>query len=231
VPDMRAKATELVRTSIYQRLRADILSCKLRPGLQLQEKDLVEQFSVSKSPIRDALLKLDELGLVEVLPRKGYRVRRIDVSDVRDMYEMRQIFERESICLLIDNAPEDLLRGLDRFRTGPEASEDLPVWVAYNRSFHSWLAANCGNARLARSALETIEQFDRLTYVSVSHVADMALGSFVAEHGAIIDAIQARKRRQATALARDHIESSRRRVLDELAAVSVIDTTPESSRS
>lgn len=228
---VRAKATELVRTSVYQRLRADILSCRLRPGLQIQEKDLVEQFEVSKSPIRDALLKLEELGLVEVMPRKGYRVRRIDVSDVRDMYEMRQIFERECVALLVDNAPDDLLRELDRFREGPEPGEGLPVWIAYNRSFHSWLAGNCGNARLARSALETIEQFDRLTHVSVSHAAEISLGSFVAEHREIIDAIQARKRRQAIALARDHIDSSRRRVLDELAAVSVIDTTPESPRT
>ena len=58
----------LVRTSIYQRLRAAILSCALRPGAQIQERQLAELYQVSKSPIRDALLKLEEQNLIEVMP-------------------------------------------------------------------------------------------------------------------------------------------------------------------
>lgn len=218
---------DLVRTNVYQRLRADILSCALRPGLQLQERELVERFEVSKSPIRDALLKLEEQGLVDVLPRRGYRVRRIDLADVRNMYEMRQIYERECITRLIERADSAMIDSFEQFRQAPQG-ESLQVWLDYNRAFHSFPAQHCGNARLARSALEIIEQFDRLTYTSVAGHDDQLAG-FVAEHGCLIDAVRARNKREARVIARDHIESSRRRVMESLEAISVIDTSPEKS--
>ncbi|HZH52127.1 MAG TPA: GntR family transcriptional regulator [Microvirga sp.] len=211
----------LVRTSVYQRLRAAILSCALRPGAQLQERQLAELYQVSKSPIRDALLKLEEQNLVEVMPRKGYRVKRISLADARELYEMRQIFERESIVRLIETADSVTLAGLDQFRTLPSQVE-LSEWIEYNSAFHGFIAANCGNSRLARAGCEAIEQYERLTYVSVTSSGELSLADFVAEHSAIIDAIQKRDKRQAVALARDHIESSRRRVLDALESMSVI---------
>lgn len=221
-----SETSGLVRASIYQHLRREVLNCTLRPGQQLQERELVERFRVSKSPIRDALLKLEQQGLVEVLPRKGYRVRRIDISDVRDMYRLRQILERECAILLIETATDEVLGGLDAFRQGPEGA-DLLEWTDYNRAFHSYIALNCGNARLSRISLDMIEESDRLTYVSVTSSADLSLAGFVREHGEIIDAIQARNKRRAAMLIRDHIDSSRKRVLGNLEAVSVIDSNPE----
>jgi DNA-binding GntR family transcriptional regulator len=211
----------LVRTSVYQQLRAAILSCALRPGTQIQERQLAEFYQVSKSPIRDALLKLEEQNLIEVMPRKGYRVKRISLTDARELYEMRQILERESIIRLLENASDKTLSSLDTFRTLPSTIE-LPEWIEYNSAFHGFLAANCGNSRLSRAGCEAIEQYERLTYVSVTSSNELGLADFVAEHGAIIDAIQRRDKRQALALARDHIESSRRRVLDALENLSVI---------
>jgi DNA-binding GntR family transcriptional regulator len=211
----------LVRTSVYQRLRAEILSCSLRPGSQIQERQLVERFQVSKSPIRDALLKLEEQNLVEVMPRKGYRVKRISLADARELYEMRQILERECIVRLIDSAPDSVLAELDQFRSMNQPIE-LPDWIDYNRRFHGFLADRCGNSRLARAAREVIEQFDRLTYMSVTSNEASSLADFIAQHGAMIDAIQRRDKRQALALARDHVDGSRRRVLDALESLSVI---------
>ncbi len=221
------KSPDLVRDDIYQKLRSEVLSCELRPGQQIQERELVARFQVSKSPIRDALLKLEEQGLVEVLPRKGYRVRRIDIRDVRDMYGIRHMLERECVTLMIETASDEVLEKLETFRSGPRHA-DLSSWIAYNRAFHSYIAVNCGNARLARISREMIEQFDRLTKVSVTSSGDeMSLDIYVREHGEIIDAIRARNKRQATARDREHIESSRKRVLDSLETVSVIDTDPD----
>jgi GntR family transcriptional regulator, rspAB operon transcriptional repressor len=221
VLDGAGESPILARTSVYQQLRAAILSCTLRPGAQLQERQLAEQFHVSKSPVRDALLKLEEQNLVEVMPRKGYRVKRISLADSRELYEMRQILERECVVRLIDYAPDQTLATLDEFRTLPSPIE-LSEWIEYNTAFHAFIAMNCGNSRLARSSCETIELYERLTYMSVTSSDELRLADFVAEHGAIIDAVQRRDKRQATALARDHIESSRRRVLDALERLSVI---------
>ena len=219
------KPRELARDNVYQELRSEILMCRLRPGQMLQERDLVARLGVSKSPIRDALLKLEERGLIEVLPRKGYRVRQIDVSDVRDMYGLRLILERECISLMMDTASAEVLEGLDAFTKAP-ASPDLATWIDYNRAFHTYIAAHCGNARLAMIAQEIIEQFDRLTYVSVTSSAQMSLDRFEHEHREIIEAIRAGNKRQALALAGRHVQRSRARVLDSLKSASIVDTSP-----
>ena len=59
----------LMRDSVYERIRTEILSCELKPGAQVQERDLAERYQVSKSPIRDALLRLEAQHLIEVMPR------------------------------------------------------------------------------------------------------------------------------------------------------------------
>jgi DNA-binding GntR family transcriptional regulator len=156
-----------------------------------------------------------------VLPRKGYRVKRISLADVRDLYEMRQILERECISRLIDSAPDAVLARLDAFRNVGEGIE-LSDWIDYNRAFHAFLAENCGNGRLARTARDVIDQFDRLTYTSVTSSPLVDLGDFVAQHCALIDALQTRDKRQAIAVSREHIDGSRRRVLQALESVSVV---------
>jgi DNA-binding GntR family transcriptional regulator len=212
---------ELVRASVFRQLRREILSCELRPGTRLQERELVERLGVSKSPIRDALLKLEEQSLVEVMPRKGYRVRPISISDARELYEMRQILERECVLRLAETAPDPVVAELDRFRA-MDGPVELTTWIDYNRRFHIFFADHCGNARLARAARDVIEQFDRLTHVSVTSTDAVPLTEFIAQHGAIIDAVQRRDKRVAATLMRDHVEGSRRRVLGELANASII---------
>lgn len=220
------KPEGLARDSVYHRLRKDILSCQLRPGQTLQEKNLLDVFAVSRSPIRDALLKLEEQGLVEVMPRKGYRIRRIELKDVSDMYSVRHMLEREAVGLMVENASDAVMNGLDVYRDAPKGT-DLPTWIDYNRNFHSYIARNCGNARLAKLSLSMIEEFDRLTYVSVSDSSEFSLDGFIDEHGEIIDALKARNKRLAVSKTRAHIEGSRNRVMESLESYSVVDTNPD----
>lgn len=208
-----ARRAPLMRDDVYGRIRDEILSCALQPGTPIHEQELAQRFQVSKSPIRDALLRLQEQHLVEVLPRKGYRVRPISVADAVEMYEMRLLYERECALRAIDNASDELLRSLDRFRTVPKGL-DLPKWIAYNRHFHLAVASICGNSRLVRAASDIIEQFDRLTLVSLRGAqAPLGLSTFVDEHGEIVDALQRRDKRHAGMLIREHVESSRKRTL------------------
>lgn len=216
-------------TDIYEALRSEILSCDMQPGSQFQERQIAVRFNVSKSPVRDALIKLQEQNLVEVIPRKGYRVTRISLADARELYEMRLILEREAIQRLIETGDPATLDGLDRFRDGPTDCA-LGAWIAYNRSFHAYLAENCGNARLGRLGIETIEQFERITHMSVSWRLtgeapggkQLCLDDRVREHSLIIDAVQARDKRRAVTLAREHIEGSRKRLLDALESAPIV---------
>ena len=69
---------------VYTQLRREILSCDLAPGSKIFEQELAERLGVSKSPVREALLRLQEQNLVDVQPRSGYRVRPISLSEAGD---------------------------------------------------------------------------------------------------------------------------------------------------
>jgi GntR family transcriptional regulator, rspAB operon transcriptional repressor len=203
----------LMRDGVYARIRDEILACVLQPGSRIYENDLAKRYEVSKSPVRDALLRLQEKDLIEVLPRKGYRVRPISASDARELYEMRLLLERASTEYAAEHATDDELALLDQFRSADE-SMTLLSWVKYNSEFHRAIAAIAHNSRLVRATQEVIDQFDRLTFVSVSSAEfDITKGKFAEEHGDIIDAVQARNKRLAGSLVSKHIKNSQKRLM------------------
>jgi DNA-binding GntR family transcriptional regulator len=201
----------LIRDGVYEQIRADILACILAPGSRVFENDLAQRYKVSKSPVRDALLRLQEQGLIDVLPRKGYLIRPISIEDAHDLYEMRLLLEKSSIRRACEHASDEGLASLDQFRAVENG--DLAHWVLYNRNFHRHIAQLSGNARMAKMADEVIDQFDRLTFVGVASAPSVAASeNFLAEHCEIIDALQARDRSKVTSLITKHISKSQKRL-------------------
>ena len=128
----------LLRDNVYENLRADILCCRLAPGDDMREQELAERYAVSRQPVREALLRLAREHLVTVQPRQGYRVNPISLSDARDILRFRLALEPACVAEAIENASDATLRGLDQFR---RFSGDHEKFIAYNRAFHSALAA------------------------------------------------------------------------------------------
>jgi DNA-binding GntR family transcriptional regulator len=87
----------LLRERVYEELRHDIVSCELMPGAEIREAELAARFEVSKSPVRDALISLEREGLVITIPRQGYRVAPVSISDMLDMFHLRAALERANI--------------------------------------------------------------------------------------------------------------------------------------
>jgi DNA-binding GntR family transcriptional regulator len=213
----------LIRDGVYDQIRADILTCALAPGAIIQEKDLAANYAVSKSPVRDALLRLQEQGLIEVLPRRGYRVQPISLSDAKELYETRVLLEKSCVKRAIETASEATLSALDQFRT-TNATNQLAEWVAYNRDFHRAIADASGNARLAKMTQDVIDQFDRLTFVGVSEAPSGASADkLMKEHRDIIDAIQAREKSKAARLIGAHVSKSQRRLFNVLESRPIVD--------
>lgn len=206
------RSSGLIREDVCQALRHDILHCTLRPGVELREQELAARFGVSKSPVRDALLRLEREGLVVVVPRQGYRVAPVSVSDARDMFGLRSVLESANVMTASRSAGDASLAGLDAFRS-LAAGENF---IDYNRRFHSALARCTGNARMAEVTCNLIEHMDRLIYISVGAVKGHDPQQLVDEHAAIIAAVQARNGRLARRLAQSHIERAEKRVIDAL---------------
>jgi GntR family transcriptional regulator, rspAB operon transcriptional repressor len=198
-------ATSL-RQNVYASLKQAILQCALPPNSELREQVLAEQFSVSKSPVREALLRLEQERLVTIAPRQGYRVAPISVEDAREMFEVRRFLEAACAEVATVNASDQQLASLDRFRhfDGPQGSD---AFIRYNRDFHYGVCEACGNRRMTRLAIEQIEQMERMIRFSVGTLPRADQSILVAE---------TRDRRRAAKLVKEHITDAERRVLSGL---------------
>lgn len=211
-----------LRDNVYAAIRSEILLCRLAPGEDMREAELAARFEVSRQPVREALLLLEQERLVTVLPRQGYRVNPVSVSDARDILRFRQALEPACVAEACEAATAATLDGLDAYRRVDDDGEH-DGFIAYNRDFHTALSAAGGNRRMARATRELIEQSDRLTRASLTSIRGRDPAQLVAEHGAIIDAVQARDARTAGRLVREHVARAEKRILAALSRAAVVD--------
>jgi DNA-binding GntR family transcriptional regulator len=198
----------LLRDNIYDALRTAILTCELLPNQELREQDLAARYRVSRSPVRDALLRLEKERLVTVLPRQGYRVTPIARTDAAEIFGLRLVIE--PACAAAAAQQRDT-SALDVWRDIGQLD-----FVAYNRGFHAALAELSANARMAAVAQDMVEQSDRLIRFSLASTPVSDRGRLVAEHAAIIDAVQAGDADAAERLMRAHVRQAQDRVLNGL---------------
>ncbi len=193
----------LLRDNIYSAIRHAILTLEFEPGQELREQVLAERYHVSRSPIRDALLRLEQDGFVTVLPRQGYRVNTISLSDIEAMYEVYVLVE-PACAAGAARADDATVATLDRFRGFVEDDGSFLAYIDYNRSFHIAMAGICGNPRLAAIEQELTEEFHRLIRYTLRSVETFVARPLVLEHDAIIDAIQAHDAQKAAQLSQAH---------------------------
>ena len=205
-----------LQDDICGRLREEILTCRLPPGTELREQALAARLGVSKSPVREALLRLSQERLVSVRPRQGYRVTPISVAEAEQLLELRRLLELACVRAAAARATSAQLEAL---RQAAIFAGDPHQFIVYNRRFHTVLASCCGNLRLADVATSAIAQTDRLVHVSLETFADRDLARLVGEHGELADAVAVGDRRRAVRLMRLHLEAAEHRILDALARV------------
>jgi len=209
----------LLRDAIYSRLREDILACRLAPAEELREQELAALYSVSKQPVREALLRLEQERLVTVLPRQGYRVNPVSLSDARDIFRFREVLEPACAFDGAQHGGDEALGALSAFRTfDPERSE----FIKYNRLFHVAVAMCSPHRRMRDEVVELVSQADRLVLVSVGATQERDATRLVSEHVAIIEAMQRRDGRLAARLLRAHIASANKRVVSTLSRHAVV---------
>lgn len=197
----------LARNRVFNLVRSEILSCALQPGEELRENELAKRYGVSKSPVREAMQKLEFEGLIEIESRRGHRVKPISVADAEDIIEMRAVIETGVVRLIVEKASDADLVGLDRFRATDTTS--ISAFAAYNRDFHHCLSQLSGNRRLAEETHRLMEVYDRLCLVSLSTLRqEDGLSGPLADHNVIIDALQARNATAAARMVTRHVGKS-----------------------
>ena len=192
----------------YQKLRLRILNDELAPGAHALEQEIAAELGISRTPVREALIRLEKEGLVELLPRRGMRVLPISSADMREIYELLASLEATAAELvaarrLPADAPEILaLEQATADMTEALARDDLVEWAAADEHFHGALLDHCGNRRLARMAYGVWGQAHRAR-IATLRLRPKPVGS-AAAHYAVIDAIRRHDPDRARELHRAH---------------------------
>jgi DNA-binding GntR family transcriptional regulator len=191
---------------IHRVLRDDILSLKLKPGEALSEKRLGEQFGVSRTPVREAVLRLSDEKLVDVFPQSGTYVSRIPLQAVKEANIIRKALEEAAIRHAASVAtPEGLaiVREALALQRRHMRAQDAAGFHAADEAFHAAIADVAGLPGLWAVVRQAKMQVDRCRMMTLPEPGRM--GKVIAEHEAIFDALAARDAAKAATCLDAHL--------------------------
>ena len=198
-----------LRELVFESLREAIIQGKLGPGERLMEIQLAEEMGVSRTPVREAIRKLELEGLVVMTPRKGASVAGLSLKDIADVFEIRRALEGLAAELASERATDEELEQMERYLV--KISEEIEVGdvdkvVETDTGFHSLLYKASRNERLTQIISNLREQIQRSRTTSLSYPGRMKIA--VEEHRKIVEAVSARDGELARKLAHEHIENA-----------------------
>ena len=207
IPIGLPKASTLVA---YERIKKMILDNSLAPGDRILEQALADQIELSRTPVREALVRLEQEGLIEVVPRHGIRVLPLSPEDMQEIYEVLIALEPKATEMLTLKKPskKDIVPLIKACEDMEEAlaKDDLEMWAFADADFHSSLVALCGNQRLAAMVSMVWEQSHRARMFTLRLRPKPEQST--KEHKEIVEAILSGDAIKARDLYRDHREKA-----------------------
>jgi len=170
VVDDRALASYSLVELALDRLSREILSGQVAPGERLVEEQLTHRLGISRAPLREALRLLAQQGLVEHIPRRGARVATLSDTDVRELYEVRDVLERHAVSTL-PSAPD--LSRLGEALADMHATDQFAVADAHRR-FHTEMVALAGNRQLTAVYASVLVRIQLYMAVNLRREAEVA---------------------------------------------------------
>ena len=205
----------LLRDVVFNTLRRAILRGELKPGERLMEIQLANKLGVSRTPIREAIRKLELEGLVLMIPRKGAEVAEITEKKLRDVQDVRCALEERAVQLACDRIGRNRIRELHaaaaHFRDILD-SDDITQIAAADEAFHDVIFKATGNERLIQLLNNLREQMYRyrIEYLKKKECYPQLLK----EHATIMKAIEEHDKEKATRITGQHINNQVDTVVD-----------------
>lgn len=204
-----------LRDVVFNTLRKAILKGEFSPGERLMEKQLADRLGVSRTPVREAIRKLELEGLVVMIPRKGAEVARVTEKDISDVLEVRATLEGLAVKLACKNMTPAELKKLVRinqeFAKAADKS-DVEKIIDLDIAFHDTIFKASNNDKLISILNNLREQIYRFRMEYVYHMADYK--QLVREHQQIVDAISNNQSDKAQDSAIIHIQNQEKSVIE-----------------
>lgn len=190
----------------YTELRCRILNNDLSPGRFYLEKELATLLDISRTPLKEALVKLENEGLIQVQPRHGMRVMPLSANAMEEIYQVITSLECEAVAIIAEKglseaelsqlelSTDAMTEALDR--------DDLEGWARADEDFHGLLLEFCGNSRLKQTVLNFWDLSHRARYFTL-HLREKPVNS-TKDHQNVIEAIKAKNAELAAKIHRQH---------------------------
>jgi DNA-binding GntR family transcriptional regulator len=195
---------------VYRAIKQRILTQEIEIGTRLRDEELATQLEISRTPVREALMRLHRDGLVDIIPRSGTRVRSFTHSDIDEIYDLRIVLEsfavRKATSRLSDDAIARLRELHEKAETALAAGNSRPA-LDFDREMHAAIIDACGNTRL--------QQFMAIINDYVTLFRNLGARTpfhrgFTYRHREIIQALERRDPNAAAGALAEHIETAKR---------------------
>ena len=206
-----------LRDVVFNTLRQAILTGELKPGERLMEIHLANRLGVSRTPIREAIRKLELEGLVTMVPRKGAEVAQITEKSMNDVLEVRRALDAlcaELACdRITDDALENLGRACDDFEAAVKTKDTKKIAQA-DVALHDIIVRATGNQRLIQLINNLSEQMYRYRFEYIKDASRHE--TLVEEHRIIYQSIVSKDKETAAAAARTHIDNQEKAIIRQI---------------
>jgi len=212
MPQTNSDSAQTLNAAVLLQMRADIIACRLAPNERLRVETLRERYQMGTSPIREALMRLEAEGLVELEQNKGFRVSEVSHENLSDLMRTRLEIEGIALRWSIEKGGVDweanLLSAFHRLSRQSKIDPATPgvisdAWWREHTNFHAALVAACDAPTLLSIRARLFEQADR--YVALSIMSKGPLRDDASEHKALMRATLNRETDKALELNRAHI--------------------------
>ncbi|MBZ4688227.1 MAG: hypothetical protein PWQ96_872 [Clostridia bacterium] len=204
-----------LREIVFETLRTAIIDGTLQPGERLMEVQLAEDLGVSRTPVREAIRKLELEGFVVMVPRKGAYVSSLSLKDITDVFEIRASLEALAAGLAAERISPEELEKLERLLVQEAESsnnDDLDAIIKFDTEIHEVIYTASRNHKLVNIINNLREQIQRYRSTSLTYPGRMKIA--LDEHKKIVEAISARDVNNARKLAQKHIESAENSLIE-----------------
>lgn len=209
-----------LRDVVFNTLRQGILTGELKPGERLMELHLASRLGVSRTPIREAIRKLELEGLVIMIPRRGAQVAQITEKNLQDVLEVRRALDVFAAKLACQRMTEEQKRSFkeaaDAFETAVE-TKNATVIAKADVAFHDIILSSAGNERLTQLVNNLAEQVYRYRFESIKN--ESSHGRLIQEHRHIYESILAGDEKKAEETVGTHVDNQERAIKEQLRAI------------